>query len=70
MEEKEFIVNQYNDYKYIIAEKHEAKMTNFQEMVTFSQQHAERYSVVSQYMWIHVQPFRLPVLIVSVALAL
>nr|XP_006122371.1 E3 SUMO-protein ligase KIAA1586-like isoform X1 [Pelodiscus sinensis]XP_014428732.1 E3 SUMO-protein ligase KIAA1586-like isoform X1 [Pelodiscus sinensis] len=48
-EEKEFVVNQYNGYKSIIAEKHEAKMmTNFQEMVTFTLQNAEQFSVVSQ----------------------
>nr|XP_006115242.1 uncharacterized protein LOC102444032 isoform X1 [Pelodiscus sinensis] len=48
-EEEEFIVNQYKDYKRIISEKHEAKLlTNFQEMVSFSLQNAEHYSIISQ----------------------
>ncbi|XP_067838407.1 uncharacterized protein [Heptranchias perlo] len=49
MNEMELIVSQYNDYKYLIVEKIETKsLKTFQDMVTFSSQNAERYSVVSQ----------------------
>ncbi|XP_067851161.1 uncharacterized protein [Heptranchias perlo] len=48
MDEKQLIVSQYNDYKYLIAEKIETSLRTFQDLVTFTLKNSEQYNVVSQ----------------------